>query len=62
MMAIICWEPDRKIENMNQIFERTMIDSARQADDISYIPAAEIHQMEQEVKLDMKVCSVNLPG
>jgi HSP20 family protein len=62
-MAIMRWEPFRDIESMqqqmNQIFDRMMTttDSDRK-NGMSFMPAAEIHETENEVKLHMEVPGV----
>jgi HSP20 family protein len=64
-MAIIRWEPFREIESiqqqMNQIFDRmtTATDRDRQSNGTSFIPAAEIHETDNEVKLHMEVPGVD---
>jgi HSP20 family protein len=65
-MAIMRWEPFREIESMqqqmNQLFDRMMTSTDggnRQGNSISFIPAAEIHETENEVKLHMEVPGVD---
>jgi HSP20 family protein len=64
-MAIMRWEPFREIESvqqqMNQLFDRMMTStdgSTRQSNGMSFIPAAEIHETENEVQLHMEVPGV----
>jgi HSP20 family protein len=64
-MAIMRWEPFRDIESMqqqmNQIFDRMMTTtdgSNRQGNGISFMPAAEIHETDNKVKLHMEVPGV----
>jgi HSP20 family protein len=65
-MAIMRWEPFREIESMqqqmNQLFDRMMTstDGSRQGNGMSFIPAAEIHETENEVKLQMEVPGVDV--
>jgi HSP20 family protein len=63
-MAIMRWEPFREIETvqqqMNQIFDRMMTDGDRKANGTGYIPAAEIHETDNEVKLQMEVPGVDV--
>jgi HSP20 family protein len=64
-VAIMRWEPFREIESMqqqmNQIFDRMMTSTdggTRQSNGMSFIPAAEIHETENEVQLHMEVPGV----
>jgi HSP20 family protein len=64
-MAIMRWEPFREIDSiqqqMNQLFDRMMTSTdggTRQSSGMSFVPAAEIHETENEVKLHMEVPGV----
>jgi HSP20 family protein len=67
IMALIRWEPFREVESMqrqmNRLFDQMMsygnsqIESG-QTDGISFMPAAEIHETENEVKLRVEVPGV----
>lgn len=66
-MAIVRWEPFREIENMqrqmNQLFDRMISssDGDRQiANGTSFIPAAEIQETDNEVKLHMELPGVDV--
>jgi HSP20 family protein len=64
-MAIMRWQPFREIETMqqqmNQIFDRMMTtDGDRPGNNsTSFIPAAEIHETDNEVKLQMEVPGID---
>jgi HSP20 family protein len=66
-MAIMRWEPFREIESMqqqmNQLFDRMMSSSDSEPKSIgttSFIPAAEIHETENEIKLHIEVPGIDV--
>jgi HSP20 family protein len=65
-MAIIRWEPFREIETMqqqmNQLFDRMMSssDGDRKSIGTSFIPAAEIHETDNEIKLHVEVPGIDV--
>jgi HSP20 family protein len=65
-MAIMRWEPFREIESMqqqmNQLFDRMMssTDGERKSSGISFMPAAEIQETDDEVKLHVEVPGIDV--
>jgi HSP20 family protein len=65
-MAIMRWEPFREIESMqqqmNQLFDRMMSsnDGERKSNGMNFMPAAEIHETDNEVKLNIEVPGIDV--
>jgi HSP20 family protein len=65
-MAIMRWEPFREIESMqqqmNQLFDRMMssTEGERKSSGISFMPAAEIQETDDEVKLHVEVPGIDV--
>jgi HSP20 family protein len=65
-MAIMRWEPFREIESMqqqmNQLFDRMMssTDGERKGNGMNFMPAAEIHETDNEVKLHIEVPGIDV--
>jgi HSP20 family protein len=65
-MAIMRWEPFREIESMqqqmNQLFDRMMssTDGERKGNGVSFMPAAEIQETDNEVKLHIEVPGIDV--
>lgn len=65
-MAIMRWEPFREIESMqqqmNQLFDRMMssTDGERKGNGMSFMPAAEIHETDNEIKLHVEVPGIDV--
>lgn len=64
-MALIRWEPFREVESMqrqmNRLFDQVMSYQGEgdRSDGMSFVPAAEIHETDHEVKLRIEVPGID---